>query len=90
MNLYSIRSFDGDILALHATLAEAHAYAKRLAGRQSLSIALHDLATDKATVLQLARAAYLLPSGVLPPMLTLREWVLTPRGGLRETEPMDA
>lgn len=90
MNLYSVNTFDANVLAFHGSLAEAHADAKRRPGRQSLSIALLSVDTDKATVLQLARAAFALPSGVLPSMPTLREWVMTPRGGLRETTPEEA
>lgn len=60
----------------HGTLAEAHAYAKKLS-RFEVSITEVEVATDKAGVL------YLLKHGT-PLQTSGRVWVLTNRGGLKE------
>lgn len=82
MHVYAIESFDGDILAIHSTVTDAHIDAKRRAGREHLQILLCHIATDKSAVLQLLRCAHGLGDG-LPAMEIADRWEMTARGALR-------
>lgn len=81
MHFYAIESFDGDTLAIHSTIVDAHTDAKQRAGREHLQVVLLHVPTDKATALQLLRCAHGL--GGLPAMEVADRWEITARGGLR-------
>lgn len=81
MHVYTITNFNGETIAIHGTLAEAHADAKRRDGRTDLTIYLRDVPIDKASMVELLRAA-LLGDEYSIPGENLGEWLLTERGGL--------
>ena len=84
MHIYITTNFEEAAVAVHSTLAEAHAAARLRGDKNSLRIELHDVPTDKDSIVALVAAALFgEPAGFSENIL--RTWVLTQRGGLLET-----
>ena len=84
MHIYITTNFEEAAVAVHSTLTEAHAASRLRGDKNSLRIELHDVPTDKDSIVALV-AASLFGEPAWFSENILRTWVLTQRGGLMET-----
>lgn len=77
MQLYKTHRYEGDSPIWFRTRDEAHAYAKGSASMSQARILLEDYPSDQTNFCTLF-------NGIRPPGKKVREWCLTPRGGLHE------
>lgn len=82
MNIYSLINWEGDVRSIEGTLKGIHEQARECERPDQMLIQLHEVPTDKDSLIQVLLYACT-PDVYKLPQPT-RTWSITPRGGLKE------